>query len=841
MTNTSMGSPARTIRHQTPRVAVGSPLSILADAKEFLASSPELPPRMRPCLDPYRTPFGANAAVSGTPRAGGGAAPGVRPGSVDSFCGDSGGTPVVDSRGSLPGIPRRLPSLSVEDFNAMKRRDGSESRTRLVSQSLEPVADWRDGLESRSSEPGGRSSRNGSRSKRRHQHGGGHESGAKSAPASRGTEDGMPMSPLWPLEAPLTDLEPSRSGFSPFKQRPGADQTPTRCNSMAVLQQGSSRKPPHLPKRPTASSQDRGRDSPFSLMATPLMVEDFSPTGATPLTRKVVSSARSSSPSLGVSRAGSGKSDFSSGYPMVPELPLKNARNLSSDAVLVGSPTIGSGSRRSMRASPAAQEQAWNGTPLAAPRDRDLAPRELVGALASAAESARGRTEREVNAATSDASRSVAEATRSLEGGGTAELVAISSVVVGTGGGAAEPAAHAPAPVVVGTGPTSSSSRPRGTKQQGSAPSVAPVRKGLEVTDAEAAALLAEISNDCAEGSYGWDRDCDDSEQMSIAGNGKVLSNLSCTRGPRGVTGLSVTASTLCGDLAKARTSFHEDPASPKAVKGSNGGPAWVRGETIGHGSLGSVFLALNQTTGQIFAVKEVRIDLKDKSDVNFKQGLENEISICKDLHHPRIVSYMGHDTIDGSLYIYLEYMPGGSITQILCQFGALDESLIATYTRDVLQGLDYLHTRQPKVLHRDIKGANILVGLESRVKLSDFGCSKRTADTLSQSLRGSIPWMAPEVIQQTGYGRRSDVWSLGCVVIEMATAKHPWGQFDNPMAAMVKIGMSKEIPPTPKTVSETCQNFIGRCTQRDKNLRPTADELLLDEFVANVTDDDQL
>merc|ERR1712048_524676 len=165
-----------------------------------------------------------------------------------------------------------------------------------------------------------------------------------------------------------------------------------------------------------------------------------------------------------------------------------------------------------------------------------------------------------------------------------------------------------------------------------------------------------------------------------------------------------------------------------------------------------------------------------------------------------------GHDCIDHSLYIYLEYMPGGSVAQVLSQFGAFDESLIATYSRELLGVLVYLHTRQPVVLHRDIKGANILVGIDCRVKLSDFGCSKRTADTMSQSLKGSIPWMAPEVIQQTGYGRRSDVWSFGCVIIEMATAKHPWGSFDNPMAAMVRIAMSDLTPPVPGTVSEACR-----------------------------------
>merc|ERR1712050_536570 len=141
---------------------------------------------------------------------------------------------------------------------------------------------------------------------------------------------------------------------------------------------------------------------------------------------------------------------------------------------------------------------------------------------------------------------------------------------------------------------------------------------------------------------------------------------------------------------------------------------------------------------------------------------------------------------MDDCLYIYLEYMPGGSVADVLCQFGPFEEELIGVYSRELLEGLEYLHTRDPPVVHRDVKGANVLVGLDSRFKLSDFGCSKRTMDTKSHTMRGSIAWMAPEVLQDKGAGRSADIWSLGCVVIEMAQADGPWGKFDNLMAAMV-------------------------------------------------------
>jgi len=176
----------------------------------------------------------------------------------------------------------------------------------------------------------------------------------------------------------------------------------------------------------------------------------------------------------------------------------------------------------------------------------------------------------------------------------------------------------------------------------------------------------------------------------------------------------------------------------------------------------------------------------------------------------------------------------------VLKQFGAFEESLIQVYTRGLLEGLVYLHGQKPPVVHRDIKGANILVGMDSQVKWADFGCSKRTCDTLNRTMKGSIPWMAPEVITGSGSGRRADIWSFGCVLIEMATASTPWGKLDNPMAAMMKIGMSKEVPQMPvEGISEDCRSFAEACLQRDKTKRPYADALLAYPFVDGLLLDD--
>jgi len=260
---------------------------------------------------------------------------------------------------------------------------------------------------------------------------------------------------------------------------------------------------------------------------------------------------------------------------------------------------------------------------------------------------------------------------------------------------------------------------------------------------------------------------------------------------------------------------------------------SWVRGELLGRGSLGSVWKALDRCTGQLMAVKEVLIDTRDSADDKFRNALQHEIEMYQGLDHPHIVRYLGNDYLRGRLYIYLEYMSGGSIAQVLSQFGPLEEPLIARYTRDLLEGLEYLHSQTPVVLHRDIKGANILVGLDREVKLSDFGCSKRTEGTMVHTLRGSVPWMAPEVMRQSGYGRKADIWSLGCVIIEMATAAQPWGSFDNHLAAMVRIAMSDETPEIPKHLSPLCQEVISRCTRRSPQERPCAWQLLAHDFVA--------
>lgn len=254
----------------------------------------------------------------------------------------------------------------------------------------------------------------------------------------------------------------------------------------------------------------------------------------------------------------------------------------------------------------------------------------------------------------------------------------------------------------------------------------------------------------------------------------------------------------------------------------------WKRGEKIGSGSAGVVFKAQDCATGHLFVVKENRSTTKMK----YKEMLQSELDICKDLEHPNIVRCLGHEYEDDVLHVYLEYVPGGSLRGMLVEFGALEEEVILVGMKGLLEGLEYLHTRSPMIVHRDIKSANVLVNHEFVLKLADFGCSKLVdVDDMTTSFTtvGSVLWMAPEVIRSgtEGYGRKADIWSLGCVFIEMATAEMPWeNRFDNVWAAMHHINQTEESPQVPTTLSESLRNLIGSCVQRNPANRPWASEL---------------
>ncbi|CAE8688025.1 unnamed protein product [Polarella glacialis] len=639
---------------------------------------------------------------------------------------------------SCTGQPRRLPSLTMEAFSAIKRREGVDSRC------SDP------GFQAPLSVTGRHGDRSSSKKNRRRERERG--TGSSSAPVSRGDQVAELMTPLFLPEPPLTEPNEARGKHM------------RRCNSGFLC---------NTPDRGTRGDQgsrgehvDRGEKTPGSATG-----------GRPPMPVSTASSANAKHKRSGYNEAVTpGHSALSS------EASPSSASPMQWPAVASPSPEKARSSRHSLRESPpsAATPEPGKGGP------------------------------RPGNKARSDSSKERQQQV--------------------------------------------TPQRRLDLKERSRSPSNDPVPRSPPPEE-DMRAFPEDLENFPSDPRLselplkdGWDEGSESFSQSRATSSRSRLnySSVAITKGPRGITSLALAANAsgaAAGTVSLANfstdsfstprphgSSYEGTMSSPDAIRGSEF--AWVKGQILGRGSMGSVYEGLDQRTGQIFAVKEVRIDHKVDSDVRLQKELQNEVDIYKDLKHAHIVSYLGHDYLSSYLYIYLEYMPGGSVAQVLSQFGPFAEELIQRYAWELLEGMEYLHTRTPIVLHRDIKGANILVGNDGGVKLSDFGCSKRTADTLSQSLRGSIPWMAPEVIQQTGYGRRSDVWSFGCVIIEMATAKHPWGSFDNPMAAMMRIGMSQDVPPVPDMLSAVCQDFIVQCTQRDKNLRPLATTLLQHEFV---------
>jgi hypothetical protein len=281
-------------------------------------------------------------------------------------------------------------------------------------------------------------------------------------------------------------------------------------------------------------------------------------------------------------------------------------------------------------------------------------------------------------------------------------------------------------------------------------------------------------------------------------------------------------------DAPRSRVNSASTPSSDSTMSRIT---RWRKGEKIGVGSHGCVFKALNLSNGHIFVVKESIVNDKD-----YEEKLKMELNICKDLVHPNIVRCLGHEFFEHHLHVYLEYISSGSLKAILSEFGPLEMDLLPKAMRHLLEGLHYLHSRSPPVVHRDIKSANVLVGLDFCLKLADFGCSKRDDTTTSFTTTGSVLWMAPEVIRgkDGGHGRKADIWSLGCVFIEMATAEKPWGDkaFDNILQAMRHIEASTASPPVPTTLPDAARDLITQCVQREPQHRPRSSQMLTHEFV---------
>jgi len=249
----------------------------------------------------------------------------------------------------------------------------------------------------------------------------------------------------------------------------------------------------------------------------------------------------------------------------------------------------------------------------------------------------------------------------------------------------------------------------------------------------------------------------------------------------------------------------------------------------IGQGASGAVYSAIDTRSGRQVAIKQMEVARQVKKDI-----IVNEIMIMKESNHDAIVNFIDAFLIEGILWVVMELIDGGSLSEMLTLGIRLTEPQIAAITKSTLQALEYLHNRPKPIIHRDIKSENILLGLSGEIKITDFGYGSQLSSShdTRKSVVGTTFWMAPELVKGQPYSTKVDVWSLGIMAMEMFEITPPY--IEESMLKALFLIAKKGRPPfkNPEAMSSQFKDFIEQCTVMDPNSRPTSTQLLSHPFL---------